>query len=209
MSKCVVLFSRTPSECAWLYARQPHGTHSIAGLAPASPGVRPYHTQSLQYDRNATTCANSIDYCICNTLCLSRRYLDPPPNIHLHLARLADRPRVITVNCEPSRMPVQGACPTPLIQGHFPGGQANSFILTQGLNGEPLRFPLQLWYSPGALAANGPINQAIFRITSGAAAKPWCGPVVVLKYSGSRRQGYADAGSNDLPALSAYFLAYR
>jgi hypothetical protein len=135
--------------------------------------------------------------------------LDPPPNIHLHLARLADRPRIITVNCEPPRMPVQGACPTPLIQGHFPGGQANNFILTQGLNGEPLRFPLQLWYSPGALAANGPINQAIFRITSGAAAKPWCGPVVVLKYSGSRRQGYSDAGSNDLPALSAYFLAYR
>ncbi|KAH9971747.1 hypothetical protein BGW80DRAFT_1174397 [Lactifluus volemus] len=120
-----------------------------------------------------------------------------------------DRPRIITVNCEPPRMPVQGACPTPLIQGHFPGGQANNFILTQGLNGEPLRFPLQLWYSPGALAANGPINQAIFRITSGAAAKPWCGPVVVLKYSGSRRQGYSDAGSNDLPALSAYFLAYR
>jgi hypothetical protein len=47
MSKCVVLYSRTPSECAWLYARQPPGAHSIAGLAPASPGVRPYHTQSL------------------------------------------------------------------------------------------------------------------------------------------------------------------
>ena len=127
----------------------------------------------------------------------------------MHLARLADRPRIITVNCEPPRTPTQGTCPTPLIQGHFPGGQASSLILTQGLNGEPLRFPLQLWYSPGALAANAPINMAIFRITSGAAAKPWCGPVIVLKYSGSRRQGYSDAGSNDLPALSAYFLAYK
>jgi hypothetical protein len=134
---------------------------------------------------------------------------EPFSGVHLNSTRLADRPRTITVNCEPPHTPAQGTCPTPLIQGHFPGGQANSLILTQGLNGEPLRFPLQLWYSPGALAANAPINQAIFRITSGAAAKPWCGPVVVLKYSGSRRQGYSDAGPNDLPALSAYFLAYK
>ncbi|KAH9074875.1 hypothetical protein EDB83DRAFT_2353955 [Lactarius deliciosus] len=113
------------------------------------------------------------------------------------------------VNCEPPRTPAQGTCPTPLVHGHFPGGQTGSVVLTQGLNGEPLRFPLHLWYSPGALAVNAPINQAIFRITSGAAAKPWCGPVIVLKYNGSRRQGYSDAGSNDLPALSAYFLAYK
>ncbi|KAI0272728.1 hypothetical protein BC834DRAFT_966705 [Gloeopeniophorella convolvens] len=120
-----------------------------------------------------------------------------------------DRPRIITVNCDPPRTAAQGTCPIPLVQEHFPGGQANSVVLTQGLNGEPLRFPLHLWYSPSAVAANAPINQAISRITSGAAAKPWCGPVIVLKYNGSRRQGYSDAGSNDLPALSAYFLAYK
>lgn len=120
-----------------------------------------------------------------------------------------DRPRVITVNCEPPSTPAQGTCPTPLVHGYFPGGQADSVVLTQGLNGEPLRFPLHLWYSPGALAANAPINQAIIRITSGSASKPWCGPVIVLKYNGSRRQGYADAGPNDLPALSAYFLTYK
>ena len=122
---------------------------------------------------------------------------------------LPDRPRVFTVNCEPPSTPAQGTCPTPLVHGYFPGGQADSVVLTQGLNGEPLRFPLQLWYSPGALAANAPINQAIVRITSGSAPKPWCGPVIVLKYNGSRRQGYSDAGPNDLPALSAYFLAYK
>ncbi|KAI0294323.1 hypothetical protein B0F90DRAFT_1757554 [Multifurca ochricompacta] len=120
-----------------------------------------------------------------------------------------DSPRIITVNCEPPRTPSQGTCPMPLIHQHFPGGEANNVVLTQGLNGEPLRFPLQLWYSSSALASNGPINQAIFRITSGAAPKPWCGLVMVLKYNGSRRQGYSDAGSNDLPALSAYFLAYK
>jgi hypothetical protein len=122
---------------------------------------------------------------------------------------LPDRPRVITVNCEPPSSPAQGTCPTPLVHGFFPGGQADSVVLTQGLNGEPLRFPLHLWYSPGALAANAPINQAIVRITSGSASRPWCGPVIVLKYNGSRRQGYSDAGPNDLPALSAYFLTYK
>jgi hypothetical protein len=129
--------------------------------------------------------------------------------VHASLTELPDRPRVITVTCEPPSTPALGTCPTPLIQGYFPGEHADSMVLTQGLNGEPLRFPLQVWYSPGALAVNAPINQAIIRITSGSASKPWCGPVIVLKYNGSRRQGYSDAGSNDLPALSAYFLAYK
>ena len=110
------------------------------------------------------------------------------------------------MNCEPPSTPAQG-CPTPLVHGYFPGGWADSVDLTQGLNGEPLRFPLHLWYSPGALVANAPINQAITHITSGSASKPWCGPVIVLKYNGSTRQGYSDAGPNDLPTLPQSFYA--
>ena len=123
---------------------------------------------------------------------------------YAHLIEPLDRPRIVSVACQPPHTPVQGACPIPLIQEYFPGAQVDNVVITQGLNGEPLRFPLHLWYSPGALAANTPINQSIFRITSGAASKPWCGPVIVLKYNGSRRQGYTDAGSNDLPVLSSY-----
>lgn len=121
----------------------------------------------------------------------------------------AERPRIITVSCRPSHKPSQGMCPIPLVQSHFPDGQAEGIVLTQGLNGEPLRFPLHLWYSPTALQKSSPVNRAIYHITSGAAPKPWCGTVIVLKFNGSRRQGYSDAGSNDLPALSAYFLAYK
>ncbi|EIW78979.1 hypothetical protein CONPUDRAFT_166825 [Coniophora puteana RWD-64-598 SS2] len=120
-----------------------------------------------------------------------------------------ERPRIITVKCRPPQMPSQGMCPLPLVAGHFADGQAESIVLTQGLNGEPLRFPLHLWYSPTALTRGAPVNRAIYHITSGAAPKAWAGTVVVLKYNGSRRQGYSDAGSNDLPALSAYFLAYK
>ncbi|PFH51004.1 hypothetical protein AMATHDRAFT_59904 [Amanita thiersii Skay4041] len=120
-----------------------------------------------------------------------------------------ERPRIITISCRPSHKPSQGMCPSPIMQSHFPGEQAESMILTSGLNSEPLRFPLHIWYSPTALKNRSPVNRAIHHITSGAAAKPWCGTVVVLKFNGSRRQGYSDAGSNDLPALSAYFLAYK
>ncbi|KAF5383814.1 hypothetical protein D9615_003730 [Tricholomella constricta] len=120
-----------------------------------------------------------------------------------------ERPRIITVSCRPSHKPSQGMCPIPLVQSHFPDGQAEGIVLTQGLNGEPLRFPLHLWYSPSALQKGNPLNRAIYHITSGAAPKAWCGTVIVLKFNGSRRQGYSDAGSNDLPALSAYFLAYK
>ncbi|KAG6809239.1 hypothetical protein H0H92_001049 [Tricholoma furcatifolium] len=120
-----------------------------------------------------------------------------------------ERPRIITIRCRPSHKPSHGMCPIPLVQSHFSDNQPEGIVLTQGLNGEPLRFPLHLYYSPSALQKQAPINRSIFHITSGAAQKNWCGTVIVLKFNGSRRQGYSDAGSNDLPALSAYFLAYK
>lgn len=100
-------------------------------------------------------------------------------------------------------------CPIPILDSYFDDHKVQPIVLTQGLNGEPLRFPLHVWYAPQLLQKGSPINRSIFHITSGAAEKPWCGPVIVMKFNGSRRQGYSDAGSNDLPALSAYFLSYK
>ncbi|KAJ7884065.1 hypothetical protein B0H13DRAFT_1628820 [Mycena leptocephala] len=119
-----------------------------------------------------------------------------------------DRPRIITVKCRPPHRPLYSLCPVPLLQLYF-DAPAESVALTQGLNGELLRFPLHVFYSPIALTKGSPINRSIYHITSGAASKPWYGNVVVFKFSGSRRQGYTKAGSNDLPALSAYFLSYQ
>ena len=96
-----------------------------------------------------------------------------------------------------------------MLDSYFDGHQVQSLVLTEGLNGEPLRFPLHLWYAQQLLHKGSPVNRAIFHITSGAALKAWCGHVVALKFNGSRRQGYTDAGSNDLPALSAFFLGYK
>lgn len=120
-----------------------------------------------------------------------------------------ERPQIITVNCQLTRKPHSGSCPTPLVGDYFSEAQPQALVLTQGLNGEPLRFPLHIFYCPIALQRGTPVNRSIFRITSGAAARQWPGPVVVLKFNGSRRQSYSDASTNDLPALSAYFLAFK
>ncbi|KZP30467.1 hypothetical protein FIBSPDRAFT_814748 [Athelia psychrophila] len=120
-----------------------------------------------------------------------------------------ERPRIITIDCMPSVATKDGPAPMPLLESFFPEGRPEAIVLTQGLSGEPLRFPLHVWYSPSSLARGKPVNRSIYHITSGAARKPWCGTVIALKFSGSRRQAYSDAGSNDLPALSAYFLAYK
>jgi len=120
-----------------------------------------------------------------------------------------DRPQIVPVHCQPPHTPQHGVCPTPLVQDFFSDSPAQSLVLTQGLNDDTLRFPLHLFYCPVSLARGAPVNRAIHHITSGAARKPWSGPVLVLKFSGTRKQGYVDASTNDLPALSAYFLNYK
>ncbi|KAK6996314.1 Hif prolyl hydroxylase [Favolaschia claudopus] len=106
-----------------------------------------------------------------------------------------DRPRIITESA-----------PIPMLQAYFDAPPDN-IVLTQGLNGEPLRFPLHIFYSPTALGTASPINRAIYHITSGAASKPFFWQRRRVQAQWRRRQGYTEATSNDLPALSAYFLS--
>lgn len=120
-----------------------------------------------------------------------------------------EKPRLVSIECIPPSDLTMGPCPSPIIQAWFPHGQCSSLTLTQGLNQEALRFPLQVHYDAEALSRGSPINRSVYRITSGQAPRQWHGVVIVLKYSGSRRQSYADASLNDLPALSAYFLGYN
>lgn len=123
------------------------------------------------------------------------------------LAPHDDRPRIVSIGC---RMPSsgEGLCPRPILGAFFPDGY-ESVVITQGLNGETLRFPIQIFYSPSDLGRNAPVNRAVRYITQGAAEKAWCGPVVALRYNGTRRNAYTDAGTNDISTLSSYFIAYR
>ncbi|KAJ7841111.1 hypothetical protein B0H14DRAFT_3695012 [Mycena olivaceomarginata] len=102
-----------------------------------------------------------------------------------------ERPRVISVRCRPPQHPSQGRCPVPALQPYFDVPPDN-VVLTQGPNGEPLRSPLHIFYSSSARNRSSP-----------------CGNVVAFKFNDALRKGYMNAGSNDLPALSAYFLSYQ
>jgi hypothetical protein len=75
-------------------------------------------------------------------------------------------------------------CPDPLLHGFFPHGAPQSVLVTQGLNNETLRYPLQLWYCPASMASQKSPNKAVHGLAAGKASRPWFGPVVVLKHSG-------------------------
>jgi len=93
---------------------------------------------------------------------------------------------------------------------YFPGS-CQGIVLKEGLNQGPLRFPLQIWYSQESITKGGPVNRAIAGITKEGAHTPkaWCGPVIVLKFSGTRLEGYSDAGECELATLSAYFIEHQ
>ncbi|KAJ6449384.1 hypothetical protein C8R45DRAFT_849737 [Mycena sanguinolenta] len=117
-------------------------------------------------------------------------------------------PTTVTVRLRrPPQGHIHGGCPIPLLGPYF-DARPDGIILTQGLNGKQLQFPLHVFCeSRGALTTASPINRSIRHLTSGAVSTPWYGNVITLRFNGVRRQGYTDAGNNDLPALLAYFLS--
>lgn len=108
-----------------------------------------------------------------------------------------DRPRVVRVNCLPASTPrpdqrpqspqqhamaiaASAARPCQWEADTKPwlGLQAiGSVVLTHGLNGEPLRFPLHLFYVPDSLAKGTPVNRSIYKLTNGLAPRKWSGNV--------------------------------
>ncbi|KAF8757812.1 MYND finger [Rhizoctonia solani] len=82
-------------------------------------------------------------------------------------------------------------------------------VLEQGIAGDNLRFPIQLWSRGAFLTDGSALNQSIYRLTKGQATYPWKGPFIALKFSGTRRQGYVDMSLNDLPALVSHFLQVK
>jgi hypothetical protein len=143
-------------------------------------------------------------------ICVQAIYFDPQEGVlfslilqpfYLIFANV-EQPRIISVRYRKGR-------PTPVVTTYFPKNETpESIVITQGPSGETLRSPFQLWYSRRSLEQDSPINRAIYNITGGAAKRKWCGPGVVLKFASARRGSYADAELNELPALSAYFLAF-
>jgi len=110
--------------------------------------------------------------------------------------------------------------PLPLLQTYFPelnmttGSEGKSYpesvILTKGLNGSTLHKPLHIWYSLLSLETAADQNYAVMGLSSIAAERPWYGPVLVLKFTGSKLDGYCDASLDpDLITLTGYFSGHN
>ncbi|KDQ12994.1 hypothetical protein BOTBODRAFT_111976 [Botryobasidium botryosum FD-172 SS1] len=119
-----------------------------------------------------------------------------------------DRPRIIKVECLAETQSSGPCLWSPITRPHVGGmRQPASIIVTHGVGGAPLRFPLHVFYRTDVSDNEPPVNRSIFRLTSGGRSKHiWRGNVVALKFSGTRRQGYTDITMNDLSSLVAYFL---
>jgi len=119
-----------------------------------------------------------------------------------------DRPRIIKVDCLAETQSSGPCLWSPIARPHVGGMRAPaSIIVTHGVGGAPLRFPLHVFYRTDVSGDEPPINRSIYRLTSGGRSKHvWRGHVVALKFSGTRRQGYTDITMNDLSSLVAYFL---
>ena len=147
--------------------------------------------------------------CICPPVLTRRRYEKATSNIFISTlitVLQAEQARVVPVECHRTSGSVSIA-PVPDLVAYFGGHELQSLILTIGPMGEPLRFPLHIWYAPTLLERGEPINRAILNIDSCSdrATRPWTGPVIVLKFDGGSRRSYKDAGMLDIQTLSAYF----
>lgn len=119
-----------------------------------------------------------------------------------------DRPRIIKVDCL-AEAQSSGPCVwTPVTYPHIGGArEPASIVVTQGVGGAPLRFPLHIFYRPDFAQDGSPVNRPIYRLTTGQSTVQWRGNIIALKFSGTRRQGYTEITMNDLSSLVAYFLA--
>ncbi|KAF8605896.1 hypothetical protein BDV93DRAFT_554217 [Ceratobasidium sp. AG-I] len=80
--------------------------------------------------------------------------------------------------------------------------------ITRNVGGEPLRYPLRVFFRDSFLCDGSPRNQTVLSLTSGNARHTWAGNMVVLKWAGARRQMYKDMAMGDLHVIAAWLLSY-
>ncbi|CAE6359630.1 unnamed protein product [Rhizoctonia solani] len=133
--------------------------------------------------------------------------------IHAYALKLMDedRPKLVQLDCR-ARIDNSTGGPLawqPIVTNVINDDHPSQVVLEQGIAGDNLRFPIQLWSRGAFLSDGSALNQSIYRLTKGQATYPWKGPFIALKFSGTRRQGYVDMSLNDLPALVSHFLQVK
>lgn len=87
------------------------------------------------------------------------------------------------------------------------GDELGSRVCLKDVGGSPLNFPYQIFFRNRFLSDGSLINAGIRNLYPDT-PHPWAGNVVILKFNGSRRQGYRDMDLADLPAVAQFFRTY-
>ncbi|KAI0691743.1 hypothetical protein C8Q76DRAFT_632248, partial [Earliella scabrosa] len=111
-----------------------------------------------------------------------------------------------------ARRPPPGQHVRPLIHRWIDSRAAANVVITKGLTGDDLRYPLDVWYDRTAYQAGGSRNGAVDVLCQSTVHqdwKEWSGNAVVLKFAGCRKQAYRDVNELDLYILAMYFTSLR
>ena len=98
--------------------------------------------------------------------------------------------------------------PFPELSRFFPESTPSETVMTNGIAGVPIRFPVSIWTCPVSFVRGWPINRAVHTRCGNNAFQmsPWFGPVVVLKYGGTRCTKFVDMSDLDLALVLGYFM---
>lgn len=86
-----------------------------------------------------------------------------------------DRPRIVRVPCHAQPQATGPTIWTPLPQEQLGTEEITSMIITHGIGGSALRFPLHLFYGTNSFGDGSPLNRVIQRMTAGKSTYPWAG----------------------------------
>lgn len=109
----------------------------------------------------------------------------------IHFPRDEDHARIVRIDCvSQSQLPGPPFL-LPIVYPYIGGiRDPGAIIVTHGIGGAPLRFPLHVFYRADFLVDGSPPNQSINRLTGGRSTHIWKGDVVAFKFYGTRRQWY-------------------
>ncbi|CAE6381670.1 unnamed protein product, partial [Rhizoctonia solani] len=119
-----------------------------------------------------------------------------------------ERPKLVPVTLRGHELPNGSVDWSPRLQnivGHE--SEVSSMIITKGVGGETLRFPLHIFFRTHFLTDGSRTNTSVYGLTHGQANYQWKGPVVALKFTGTRQSAYTSISMSDLPPL-VYFMTY-
>ncbi|CAE6413254.1 unnamed protein product [Rhizoctonia solani] len=87
------------------------------------------------------------------------------------------------------------------------GERPGHTLCLRDIGGSTLSFPYAIFFRRNFLNDGSALNGGIMRLNADI-SYPWAGNIVVLKFNGSRRQGYRDIDFSDLPTIAQFFRTY-